>query len=281
VVDVLPIMGMSKIITYNGEKYALLHYEGDCWVYLSLDKKKILKRPKRDFAYRELVKEASLLPKLKDFGLPVPSLLEWDERSATLVEEFILGRSLDRFHKRKVEFLIPQLRKVLCLMGTLKWETLKDCRLERYVLVSWKDQLVEWVKLGLSPFLSFSKIKKVICLIDDIFIEEFTPVFLHGDLVFRHIIVDGKNRFWMIDWSDSFFSDPVYDLAFLYYSSGKNKSWLHIYQLSTNELQRVEFYSTWLPAIFTLEEGKRERNKEELKEGFILLRKAMVSYGFV
>ncbi len=40
---------------------------------------------------------------------------------------------------------------------------------------------------------------------------------IHGDICEDNIIEDGRRRYHLIDWEDSLFGDPYYDLAFVYF----------------------------------------------------------------
>ncbi len=270
-------MDIYRTITYQGIEFTLLHWEGDSWVYRSEDGSTILKVAKTDFARRELKKEACLLPRLKRLGFPVPELIGFDS-DGFLLEERISGLSLSR---EKAELQMENLRELVGSLAKVKQEDVQGCGLEVYHLGDWKKQLFEWAKVATIGLFSKEWLRRFSVLVEDVFKEDFQPVFLHGDLVLRHILVDESGKFWIIDWSDSFFSDPVYDLSFVYYSLNRDPSWLDCFDLSEEEKKRIEFYSYWLPALFTLDEARRTGNREEFREGMSLLKEALRYYGFI
>lgn len=136
-----------------------------------------------------------------------------EKASGRSFHELFAAYKLTKEHLVKFGELVGEMHKIKG--NSINWQNLFQINLDEHLRQS--------LALGFLDDIRYKRVLK--------YFNGFKPVLkkpslLHGDLANHNVFTDGQEITALIDWEDSFYGDPVYDLAF--YASG-------IYQKNMNQ----------------------------------------------
>ena len=197
-------------------------WDNSVWL---VNKRYAFRFPHREIAVPGFRRELDVLPKLPALPLPVPRPVfvgqptdefPWPFFGSELLQGVETGEArLDDAARIDVGLVLAQFLRELHVVEldvALPFDPNRRTDMERRANLA-RDHLAEVERLGVwhAP----PRVEELLAEAQPLAPPE-RPVLVHGDLHFRHLLVDGRAASGVIDWGDVCRSDPAIDLPLLW-----------------------------------------------------------------
>ena len=178
------------------------------------DKKFVLKHSVRN----DLKREQIALKIAKKSGVAVTDVLSY--KNGNLELEFINGRNIEKSDLSDLFF--KNLGIILQKLHTIKVSKVGELiSPKQYSEKNWFNFLKAKLNIGINDLVRYRKIDKTeaknfldcwIVQFRKLQKRSFQPTLLHNDVHLDNILITKNGKLYLIDFEDSFFGDPLYDL---------------------------------------------------------------------
>jgi aminoglycoside 2''-phosphotransferase len=245
----------------------------------------IFRFTRREETRKQHIKELNLLPVLNQrltLSIPRPIYSRTNGKPPYyMAYKYIPGEPLTRETALKIDqdYLVETITDFLCELQDTPISLFKQVPV--YTSEEWSNQyrdLYDQVVSKINPMLETSTVEAISVAFNEALnihgFFDYTPTLIHRDLTSDHILYSGNKITGVIDWGDSCFGDPAFDLTgfILDYDAKLVKKITDALETPEHFLNRTLFYAkaaSFYGCLYGLETG----DDKQIKRGITQIKK--------